>query len=353
MTDSRSISEAHLKLEEVAELVGGRIEGDGEIRVRGLAPLDQAGPEELGFLAQRRYLRFAPDSRAEAVLVSEELAGDAQAFAGRVVVTDPHRALPTLLGRFYPPRERQRGIHSTAVLETGVELAEDVTVGAYAVLEEGVRVGRGTRIGAHVVVGHDSVVGEGGVLHPHVVLYPGTRLGNRVVVHAGVALGVDGFGFVPAGGGQEKVPQVGACVIEDDVEIGANTTIDRGSIGNTVVGKGTKLDNHVHLGHNVQVGEGVLMAAMVGISGSTRIGDRVMFGGQVGTAGHIEIGDGARLGGQAGVVGDIPPGETVSGYPARNHREYMKAMAQLFRLPRTLKRMGDLEKRLQALETDE
>jgi UDP-3-O-[3-hydroxymyristoyl] glucosamine N-acyltransferase len=229
-------------------------------------------------------------------------------------------------------------------------MGEDVTVGPYAVLEEGVTLADRVLIGSHTVVGAGSLVGEDSTLHPHVVLYPGTRLGARVTIHSGVCLGVDGFGYVPGETGPQKVPQVGGCIVEDDVEIGANTCIDRGSIGRTVVGQGTKLDNLVHLAHNVQVGPGVLIAAMVGFAGSTRVGRGAMFGGQAGIVGHIEIGEGARIGAQSGVIGDIPPGATVSGYPARNNREYLRAMGLAFKLPETMKKLEGLESRLKAIE---
>ena len=339
-----------LNVTEIAVLVGGRVEGDTEIRVSGIAPLDQAGPDELGFLAQRRYLKHLPQARARAVLVSEALASEAEEVPSRIVVEDAHLALPALLGSFYSTPPVVPGIHPTAVFGKGVDLGEEVSIAPYVVVGEGAQVGNGVRIGAHAVVGQGCVIGAGSVLHPHVVLYPGTRLGARVILHAGVKLGVDGFGFVPVGGEHRKVPQVGACVIEDGVEIGANTCIDRGSIGRTVVGKGTKMDNLVHLGHNVQVGEGVLMAAMVGIAGSTKVGNGAMLGGQAGMVGHIEIGEGARIGAQAGVIGDIPPGETVSGYPARNNREYLRAMGMTFKLPHTLRRIEELEARIASLE---
>ena len=335
---------------EVARMVGGRVEGDTELRIRGIAPLDQAGEDELAFLAQRRYLRFLPQSSAKAVLVSEALASEAEGFTSRIVVKEAHLALPALLGAFYPPEETAAEIHPTAVFGKGAILGEGVSVGPYAVVGGGARLGDGVRIGAHVVVGEGCVIGEDSILFPQVVLYPNTHLGARVILHSGVRLGVDGFGYVPMDGEQRKVPQVGACVVEDDVEIGANSCVDRGSIGRTIIGRGSKLDNLVHLAHNVQVGEGALLAGQVGISGSTRIGARTMFGGQVGIAGHVEIGEGAMVGGQGGVIGDIAPGEVVSGYPARNHKEYLRAMGMAFKLPETLRRIKVLEARISALE---
>lgn len=342
--------ESSVTLREIAQMIDGRVEGDPSIRVIGVVPLDQANREELGFLAQRRYLRFLPETMAQAVLVSESLSGEVRDMPGRVVVQDPHGALPRLLAYFHPESPVEPGIHPTAVLGRGVVLGEEVTVGPYAVLEHGVALGDRVRIGSHAVLGAGSVVGEESVLHPHVVLYPGTRIGARVVLHAGTCLGVDGFGYSTVGGEHRKIPQVGVCVVEDGVEIGANTCIDRGSIGRTVVGAGTKLDNLVHLAHNVRVGQGVLIAAMVGIAGSTRVGDGAMFGGQAGIIGHAEIGAGARVGAQAGVIGDIAPGETVSGYPARNNREYLRAMGLAFRLPEAFRRLQELERRIQGLE---
>jgi UDP-3-O-[3-hydroxymyristoyl] glucosamine N-acyltransferase len=355
MTEPRDqVSDTHtLSAGELADLLQGRVEGDSTVRIGGIAPLEQADETELGFLAQRRYLRHLPGSKAGVLLVSEDLAKEAEEHPSRVVVPDPHKALPGLLPRFYPTPRARPGIHPTAVLGTGVELGERVTIGPYAVLEEKAVLGDDVRIGAHTVVGAGCVIGDDSVLHPHVVLYPGTQLGARVILHAGVRLGVDGFGYVPSEGGIEKVPQVGACVLADDVEVGANSTIDRGSIGRTVVGRFTKLDNLVHLAHNVQVGQGVMAAAMTGVAGSVDIGDGVLLGGQAGISGHLEIGPGARVAAQGGVIGDIPAGTTVSGYPARDHREYLRAMGMVFKLPETVKRLKDLERRLTALEGPE
>ena len=248
-----SLKPTTLTTQQVAEMAGGRIEGDPTIQVRGIAPLNQAGKEELGFLTQRRYLANLPETRARALLVSEALAGEAEGLWSRVVVKDPHSVLPQLLTYFYPPQPTEAGIHPTAVLGEGLKLGKGITIGPYAVVEEEALIGDRTRIGAHSVLGTGCVVGDDSVIHPHVVLYPGTRLGNRVILHAGVRLGVDGFGYVPVEGEIKKIPQVGGCIVEDDVEIGANTCIDRGSIGHTVVGKSTKLDNLVQLGHNAQL----------------------------------------------------------------------------------------------------
>lgn len=335
-------------LAEVAALVGGRVLGDPSLTVTDLVPLDQAGPGELGFLADRRYLKHLHAPNPVMLLVAESLVSllPEGEWSG-VVVREPHQALAILVTRFHPAVEHVPGIHPTAVLGRGVRLGSGVHVGPYAVVEEGAVVGDGAVLGPHVVVGRGARVGPGCVLHAQVVLYPGTVLGERVILHAGARVGVDGFGYVFRDGAHHKVPQVGACIVEDDVEIGANVCIDRGSIGRTVIGAGSKLDNLVHVGHNVRIGPRVLLVAQVGIAGSSRVGEGAILGGQVGVSGHLEIGPGARLGAQAGVIGDVAPGETVSGYPARPHREYLQAMAALFRLPGTHRAM---EERVRALE---
>jgi UDP-3-O-[3-hydroxymyristoyl] glucosamine N-acyltransferase len=229
-------------------------------------------------------------------------------------------------------------------VEDDVELGAEVSVGPFAVIEAGAVLGDRVRIGPHSVVGAGSKLGVDTLLHPHVTLYPGTVLGERCIVHSGARLGSDGFGYAWTGTEHRKVPQVGGCRLGDDVEIGANTTIDRGSIGDTRVGQGTKIDNLVQLGHNVRVGERAILISQVGIAGSTTVGDGAVLGGQVGVGGHLEIGAGARVGAQAGVTGDVPAGETVSGYPARPHRLALRAQAVTLRLPEILRRLRRLER---------
>ncbi len=342
---------APVTVAQIARMVGGEVSGDPAVHVSDVVPIFQARPTDLGFLADRRYLRFLHETGAGALLVAEELAGEAKgAVQPRVIVKDPHVALTVLLAHFHPEEPPSPGIHPTAVLGRGVRLGRDVHVGPYAVLEEGVKIGDAVTIGAHVVVGRGCIVGDGSALFPHVVLYPGTVLGKRVILHSGVRLGVDGFGYVFHEGEHRKVPQVGGCTVGDDVEMGANTCIDRGSIGRTEIGPGTKLDNLVHLGHNVRVGSKALIVAQVGVAGSTHIGDGAMLGGQAGLLGHIEIAAGARIGAQAGVIGDVAAGEPVVGFPARPRGQYMRGMTHVFRLPEMERRVRELEKRLAGLE---
>jgi UDP-3-O-[3-hydroxymyristoyl] glucosamine N-acyltransferase len=302
------------------------------VEVASIAPLDRAGEGEVSFLASARYVPLFARSRASVVLVAPELADAEGSVAARVVVEKPHEALLALLPVLYAPPTREAGIHPTARVGRGAEVGAGATIGPYVVVGDGARIGDGTWLDAHVVVGQGVEIGSDCRLHPGVVLYAGSRLGQRVELHAGVRIGSDGFGYVFRGGAHQKIPHVGRCIIEDDVEIGANTTIDRGSIDDTVIGAGTKIDNLVHVGHNVRIGRLCLLMAQVGIAGSTRIGDGVIFAGQAGIGGHINIGDGARIAGQAGVFGDVPAGESWSGYPARPHKESLRATAALFKI---------------------
>lgn len=328
----------------VAELVDGRLVGSGAHPIRRVSPLREARGDAMGLVADRRYLDQVADSEAGSLLVSSELEdGLGDDPRPRVVVADAHAALVPLLEALHPAPVSDPGVHPTAVLGRGVRLGEEVSVGPYAVLGEGVVLGDGVRIGAHCVVGQGVHVGAGSRLFPHVVLYPGTELGQRVLVHAGARLGVDGFGYAWLEGGHRKVPQVGRCIVGDDVEIGANTCLDRGSLGDTVVEEGVKLDNLVHLAHNVRIGAHSAAAALVGIAGSTRVGKGVFFGGQAGVIGHLELGDGARIAAAAAVLKSVPPGETWSGVPARENREYLRGQANLSRLAKLKGRLADLE----------
>jgi len=335
-----------LTLREAARATGGRVVGDEGASFSGIASVRDAGEDELAFLARRRYVGRLAACRAGALLVSESLAEAPGGPRNRLVAGDPHRALGELLRVLRPEWQGrvEAGVHPRAVVDERARVASSAQIGPGAIVGAAA-VGERARVGANCVVGDGAVVGADAALFPNVTVYPGSVLGDRVVVHSGTRIGVDGFGYATVDGEHVKVPQVGGCVIEDDVEIGANCTIDRGSIGRTVIGAGSKLDNLVHVAHNVEIGPGSILVAQVGVAGSTRTGPGVAMGGQAGLIGHLEIGAGARIGAQAGVIGDVASGETVSGYPARDHKSYLRAMARLMRLPELAKRVARLERR--------
>jgi UDP-3-O-[3-hydroxymyristoyl] glucosamine N-acyltransferase len=305
----------------IAECVGGTVVGDGARVVRVVSTLRAATPDSVAFLADRRYADEARASAAGVVLVTAALQEAVAPGATRVLVEAPHQALVTLLPLLYPEPPRPLGVHPTAVVDPSVVLADGVTVGPYAVVEAGAELGTEAWVGPHCVVGRGVRIGAGSRLVDHVTCYPGTRIGARVTVHAGSRLGSDGFGYAFTDGAHRKIPHVGGCVIEDDVEIGANCTIDRGSIGDTVIGAGSKLDNLVHVGHNVRVGRLCLLMAQVGVAGSATHGGRRACWRAVRVSGHVTDRRGRAHRRQAGVISDVPAGETWSGFPARPHRE--------------------------------
>jgi len=323
---------------EIAALTGGRLVGPPDVRVSRVAPLERAESGDLAFLASARYLSYFQRSAASVVLVREEFVAEAAGPAVRVVVPDPHAALLTILPVLYPQAVWEPGVHPTAVIGRGTTWEDPVAIGPHVVLGRGVRLGRNVRLGGGCVLGDGVVVGDEVEMYPNVVCYPGTAIGHRVILHAGVRLGSDGFGYVPArggssgGGGHRKIPHVGRCLVGDDVEIGANSCVDRGSVDDTIIGPGTKIDNLVHIAHNVHVGARCLIMALVGIAGSSRIEDDVILAGQSGVSDHLTVGKGARVLVQSGLIGDVPAGATVSGFPARNHRELLRAQATLYRL---------------------
>ena len=335
-----------MTLSEAAEATGGRVLGDGSLIFERISPVRDAGPGDLAMLADRRYATDLHGCAGRALLVSETLSRLEGGPVDRLVVEDPHAALIDLLPLLHPEPPGERGVHPTAVIHAAAVVPERASVGPHAVIRAGATLGDGARVGANCVVGEGVSIGTETVLYPNVTVYAGSVLGDRVVVHAGARIGVDGFGYVTSGGEHRKVPQVGGCVVEDDVEIGANCTIDRGSIGRTVIGAGSKLDNLVHIGHNVTIGPGAMLVAQVGVAGSVHAGAGVAMGGQAGISGHLRIGAGARIAAQAGVIGDVEPEQVVSGYPARDHKTYLRAMASLMKLPEVVRRLGRLERRL-------
>ena len=332
-----------LRLADVARAVGGVVVGDGNAMVSGIASIDRATATDLTFLASSKYAPLLADSTAGGVLVSPELAATPGRCGDRIVVEKPHEAMLALLPRFYRmPVRPFTGVHPSAVVDPTARLDADVCVEAFGVIGAGVVIGAGCWIGPHCVIGEGVSIGVDSRLVSQVTLYPGTALGARVLLHAGVRVGSDGFGFVFRDGAHQKIPHVGRCIIGDDVEIGANSAIDRGSIDATEIGAGTKIDNLVHVGHNVRVGRLCLFAAGVGIAGSARIEDGVMLAGQVGVAGHLTIGARAIITAQSGVLKSVPAGETWGGFPSRSQRETLRGYAAVNKLPDLIRRLEKL-----------
>ena len=334
--------------EAIAALVSGELIGDGKTAISGVAPLDRANETDLSILSSARYAPLLAATRAGVVLVDPEFRDAAGQPRARIIVKQPLEKLLSLLPRLYPESPPVPGVAVSARIGKDTVLGERVSIGEYVVIGQGARIADRATIGAHCVIGDGVVIGEHARLLPGVTVYAGSALGARTIVHSGARIGCDGFGYVFRGGAHHKIPHVGGCIIEDDVEIGANTTIDRGSIGDTVVGRGTKIDNLVQVAHNVRIGEKCLLMAQVGVAGSVTIGDGAILAGQAGIGGHLSIGAGARIGAQAGVFGDVPAGEAWSGYPARPHKESLRASAALLKLAGMIRR---LEKLLDAPES--
>jgi len=346
---SRAAREASLA--DLALAIDGEVRGDGALQVRRVRSLETAGEGDLAFVSEAGMLKEARASAAQALLTSPELAAELGGGEGRplLLVPSPKLALVKILQFFHPAPPLAPGVHPTAIVGEGCKLEASAHVGPYAVVGARSRLGADAVLHAHVVLGEGCEVGAGSVLHPHAVLYAGTRLGSRVSVHAGVVLGADGFGYTTEGGQHVKVPQVGVTVIEDDVEIGANSAIDRGALEETRIGAGSKIDNLVQVGHNVTTGRGCILCGQVGIAGSARLGNYVVLAGQTGTAGHLNMGDGVQVAAKSAVLQSVPAGHKVAGIPAIDLVDWKRQSLMLPRLRGMARRLRAVEKKLERL----
>ncbi|MBK9387423.1 MAG: UDP-3-O-(3-hydroxymyristoyl)glucosamine N-acyltransferase [Planctomycetes bacterium] len=334
-----------LRAGEIASFLGAPLEGDPERAVRGPASLDQAQADQVSFVSDGKYAAVAAQTRAGVLLVQEGL-NLAATGAAIVRVPEARIAFQRVLGLFFPAFDRfEPGIHETAVVAADATVHPEATIGPHCTIESGASIGARTVLRGLVHVGIGSRIGAEGYVYPNVSIRGGVAIGDRCILHSGTVIGSDGFGFVRVGDRHEKVSQIGGVTIGDDVEIGANTCIDRGALGNTVIGSGTKIDNLVHVAHNVQIGRNVLLIAQVGLSGSVTIGDDAVLAGQAAVAGHLHIGRGAQIGGRSGVLDDIPEGLRVFGFPARRLRDFM-------RLQRSIEELPEMARTLQALQAE-
>ena len=336
-----------MKLSELAARLECRLEGDGELDVTRVAGIQDAQPGDVTFLANPKYEKTLGSTRATAVILKEEAP---PAPCAMLRARDPYLAFARAVALFAPISRPAPGIHAMAAIAGNAQLGADVSIGPFVAIDEGARVGARTVIYPNVTIGAGAIVGSDCIIHSNVAVRERCTLGDRVILQNGVVVGGDGYGFVRRGDGtHEKIPQVAVVVIEDDVELGANTTVDRPAVGETRIKSGTKLDNLVQIGHGVTVGRNVLMAAQVGIAGSTDIEDDVVFGGQVGVGGHLTIGRGAIAVGQSGVTNSLDPRAFVAGYPAIDNREWRKASVLFRRLPEMKRRIEQLEARVAEL----
>ena len=338
-----------MRVRELAEWLGATYEGDGEREVTAVTTLESAGVADVGFAAGKKAGPMAAASAAGCLLVARDFTNT----AGRTLirVPDPRAAVARLIHRLHPAPGHARGVHPSAVVGEGVMLGEGISIGPGSSIGAGARIGAGTRVGPGCAIGENAVIGEQCLLHANVTVYGGVQVGNRVVLHSGCVLGADGFGFVLQEGRYEKFPQIGRVEIGDDVEIGANSCVDRAALGVTWIGEGAKLDNMVHIGHNCRIGRHVVIAAQTGLSGGVVVEDYAVIGGQVGIGDKARIESGAVLGSGCGILTNkiVRSGQVVWGTPARPLREYLEQLAHMGRVPELRRQVSELRKEVEQL----
>ncbi len=338
----------HTTIADIARLVEGELIGSAGLELSGCAGLKEAKEGDLSFLANLKYEALAKESKASAIIVPRQIS-----LPGKTVikVDHPSLAFSKAINYFFKDLASSlSGIHPTAIIASDAIIGKDVAIGPYVVIESKATVGDGTKIHAHSYMGHDTKVGANCLIYPNVILREKITLGNRIIIHSGTVVGSDGYGYVTVDGKHIKIPQIGTVVIEDDVEIGANVTIDRARFEKTIIGEGTKIDNLVHIAHNVTIGKHCLIIAQVGISGSTHLGNHVILAGQAGIVGHLSIGDGAIVAAQSGVSKSIKAGEQVFGSPAQPLKNAFRNNAHIQRLDHYVQTIQDLKKRIEDLE---
>ena len=339
--------------EQIASVIGGKIEGDKDAKVRTFAKIEEGVEGAISFLSNPKYTHYIYDTKSSVVIVNEDVELEGTVAPTLIRVKNAYESIAQLLQIYEASKPKKTGVSPQAYISPTAKLGKDCYVGPFACIGEGTVIGDGCQIYPHAVDGDNVKMGNGCILYPNTTVYQGCKIGNNVTLHAGSVIGADGFGFAPNADGYDKIPQIGIVTIEDNVEIGANTCVDRSTMGSTVIRKGVKLDNLVQVAHNVEIGENTVMSAQVGIAGSTKVGSWCMFGGQVGIAGHITIGDKTFLGAQSGVPGSLKGGEELIGTPPMNPRNYFKSQAIFRRLPDMYKELEALKKTIEELKSEE
>ncbi len=335
---------------QIAELIGGRIEGDENASISSFTKIEEGVPGAISFLSNPKYTHFIYDTKSSVVLVNEDLQLEHPVTPTLIRVPNAYESVAKLLKFYEAMKPHKTGIDPLAFVSPKATIGENCYIGAFAVVSDGATIGDGCQLHPHAYVGEGVTVGKESILYPHVVIYHGCKIGQRVILHAGCVIGADGFGFAPSAEGYDKIPQIGIVTIEDDVEIGANTCVDRSTMGSTFVRRGVKLDNLVQIAHNTDIGENTVMSAQVGIAGSTKVGKWCMLGGQVGVAGHLAVGDKVNVGAQSGIIGNIRSDQTIMGSPVMDSKLYFKSSAIIRKLPDLYKQINELQKEIEELK---
>lgn len=335
---------------QIAEYIQGVVVGDENAKVHTFAKIEEGVAGAISFLSNPKYMPYIYETQSSIVLVNKDFEPEQKVNATLIKVENAYESLAKLLTLYEQSKPQKVGIDSLASVASTAKLGKNVYVAPFAVIGEGAVVGDNTKIYAHAVIGENVKLGESCIVYPNVTVYTDCRIGNRVILHAGCVIGADGFGFAPSLDGYEKIPQIGNVIIEDDVEIGANTCIDRATMGSTIIRCGVKLDNLIQVAHNVEVGSHTVMASQVGIAGSAKIGEWCMFGGQVGVAGHITVGDHLNVGAQSGIPGNIKGNQTVMGSPTIDARNFARSSAVFKKLPEIYTTINAMQKELNELK---
>lgn len=333
-------------------MIDGRVEGNENVVVSTFAKIEEGREGAISFLSNEKYTHYVYDTKSSVVLIDEKVKLEREVPATLIRVKNAYEAVAHLLQAYESMKPKKKGIDSLAFVAPNATLGENCYVGAFAYIGEGAKIGKNCQIYPHAVVGENVTVGDDCILYPNVVVYHDCRLGSRVTLHSGSVIGADGFGFAPTAHGYDKIPQIGIVTIEDDVEIGANTCVDRSTMGSTYIRKGVKLDNLVQIAHNTDIGENTVMSAQVGVAGSTKIGEWCMFGGQVGIAGHISVGNRVNLGAQSGAPSSIEDNQTLIGSPPMETRPFFRSQSIFRRLPDMYKELEELKKEVERLKSE-